>query len=49
MVFVELTPFSAFRAENWTDDEFRELQRFLLAEPDAGVLMRGGARLRKLR
>lgn len=49
MVFVELTPFVAFRAEHWSDDELRALQSFLLVSPDAGDLIRGGAGLRKLR
>ena len=49
MVFVELTPFVAFRATQWSDDEFRALQSFLLVSPDAGDLIRGGGGLRKLR
>ncbi|HEY1437862.1 MAG TPA: type II toxin-antitoxin system RelE/ParE family toxin [Casimicrobiaceae bacterium] len=49
MVFVELTPFIAFREEGWTDDDLRALQSFLLVSPDAGALIRGGAGLRKLR
>ena len=28
MVFVELTPFVAFREEHWTDDDLRALQSF---------------------
>ncbi len=49
MVFVELTPFVAFRDEYWTDEELRALQSFLLVSPEAGALIRGGAGLRKLR
>ena len=49
MVFVELTPFIAFRREHWTDEDLRSLQNFLLATPDAGNVIRGGAGLRKLR
>lgn len=49
MVFVELTPFVAFRTEYWTDDDLRALQSCLLVSPDAGALIRGGAGLRKLR
>lgn len=49
MVFVELTPFVAFRAEHWTDEDLRALQSYLLASPDAGDLFRGGSGLRKLR
>jgi mRNA-degrading endonuclease RelE of RelBE toxin-antitoxin system len=49
MVFVELTPFVAFRDEYWTDEDLRALQSFLLVSPRAGDLIRGGAGLRKLR
>lgn len=49
MVFVELTPFVAFRSEHWSDEELRALHSFLLVSPDAGDLIRGGAGLRKLR
>ena len=49
MLFVELTPFIAFRAENWPDEEFTALQNFLLAQPDAGDLIQGAGGLRKLR
>jgi hypothetical protein len=34
MVFVELTPFIAFRTEQWSDEDLRSLQNFLLATPD---------------
>jgi hypothetical protein len=49
MVFVELTPFIAFRREYWTDEDLRALQSFLFASPAAGDLIRGGSGLRKLR
>ena len=49
MVFVEMTPFVAFRDEHWTDDDLRALQSFLLVSPDSGALIRGGSGLRKLR
>lgn len=49
MVFVELTPFIAFRAEWWSDEDLRGLQNFLLAAPDAGDVIPGGSGLRKLR
>lgn len=49
MVFVELTPFVAFRAEHWTDEDLRALQSYLLVSLDAGDLIRGGSGLRKLR
>ena len=49
MVFVELSPFVAFRREYWTDEDLRALQIFLLVSPDAGDVIRGGSGLRKLR
>ncbi len=49
MVFVELTPFIAFRTEHWSDEDLRGLQNFLLASPDAGAVIPGGSGLRKLR
>jgi len=56
MVFVELTPFVAFRKEYWTDEDLRAMQNFLLVTPDGGGLRklrwsaqgrgkRGGARV----
>lgn len=49
MIFVELTPFIAFRTAHWTDEDLRGLQSHLLANPDAGDVIRGSAGLRKLR
>ena len=49
MVFIELSPFVAFRAEYWSDEDLRGLQNLLLARPDAGDVIRGGSGLRKLR
>ena len=49
MIFVELTPFVAFRKEYWTDEYLRAMQNVLLVTPDAGDLIRGGSGLRKLR
>jgi hypothetical protein len=49
MVFIELSPFIEFRTENWSDEDLRRLQNFLLLQPDAGDVIRGGAGLRKLR
>ena len=49
MVFVELTPFIAFRTEQWSDEDLRSLQNFLLATPDAGDVIPGASGLRKLR
>ena len=49
MIFVELTPFVAFRTAHWTDEDLRNLQNFLLAAPHAGDVIRGASGLRKLR
>ena len=49
MVFVELTPFIAFRTDQWGDEDLRSLQNFLLTTPDAGDVIPGGSGLRKLR
>jgi hypothetical protein len=49
MIFVELTPFIAFRVAHWTDDELRELQNHLLDNPSAGDVIRASGGLRKLR
>jgi hypothetical protein len=49
MIFVGLTPFIAFRNEQWSDEDLRSLQNFLLATPDAGDVIPGGSGLRKLR
>ena len=49
MIFVELTPFAAFRAAFWSDDDLRSLQNFLMLSPEAGDVIPGGSGLRKLR
>ena len=49
MVFIELSPFVAFRDEHWNDDEFRRFQVALMQSPKAGDVIRGGGGLRKLR
>ena len=49
MVFIELPPFIAFAEDWWSDDDIRRLQNVLVARPDAGDVIRGGAGLRKLR
>jgi len=48
MVFVELTPFIAFRTEQWSDEDLRGLQNFLLATEDASDVIPRGSGLRKL-
>ena len=49
MVCIELTPFQAFRRDNWTDEDLRGLQSVLIEHPDAGPLIPGAGGLRKLR
>lgn len=49
MVFIELSPFVAFRDEHWNDDEFGRFQAALIQSPKAGDVIRGGGGLRKLR
>ena len=49
MVFIELTPFIAFREKYWTDEDLSDLQRHLIVSPDEGDLIPGGAGIRKLR
>lgn len=48
-VFVELPSFERHRGEHLTDDEFASLQQALMANPQAGDLIRGTGGLRKIR
>lgn len=47
MVFVELPLFRKYLT--FTDDELRAVQNAIIADPEAGDLIRGGGGLRKLR
>ena len=49
MVFVELTPFIAFRVGQWSDEDLRSLQNFLLAKPDAGDVIPGDLTLKQIK
>ncbi len=49
MHFVETPYFTRFCEGHCSDDELRELQTLLMAQPEAGDLMRGTRGLRKLR
>lgn len=49
MVFVELTPFVAFREAHWDDENLCSLQNHLLKTPDIGDVIPGGGGVRKLR
>lgn len=48
-VFVELPPFQRWRPEYLTDDEFRELQTALMANPKGAPVIPKTGGLRKLR
>lgn len=49
MVFVETTHFTSMVKKYLKDDEYKELQRYLMFHPDAGDLIRGSGGIRKLR
>lgn len=49
MSFVELPGFSKARQSYLTDDEFAELQAYLLVTTDAGDVVPGSGGCRKLR
>ncbi len=49
MEFIETSGFSAIREEYFTDLDFHLLQLFLMANPDAGAVIRGTGGLRKMR
>jgi len=47
--FVELPAFERLRASYLSDEEFAALQQALMAQPEAGDVIRGAGGLRKLR
>jgi len=47
--FIELPPFERLREHYLSDDEYRALQYTLLAQPDAGDVIKGTGGLRKIR
>ena len=49
MVIIETTIFTRQVRKLLSDDEYKELQSFLVRYPDAGVLLISGSGLRKLR
>jgi hypothetical protein len=49
MVFYELPAFAKFREDYLDDDAFKQLQNVLIANPDAGAIIKGTGGLRKLR
>ena len=48
-VFIETKLFSRLAEDHLSDDEYKELQQSLIANPEAGDLIRGSGGLRKLR
>jgi hypothetical protein len=48
-IFVELPPFLKYRPDYLNDEEFRGLQNFLMANPEAGDVIEGTGGLRKIR
>lgn len=49
MVFIETVLFTKHLPYYLKDDEYRQLQNFLIEQPDAGALIQGTGGLRKLR
>lgn len=49
VLIVETSVFTRRIAECMSDDEYREMQRFLICNPSAGVVIPGSGGLRKLR
>ena len=49
MLFQETSFFTRRIAEIMSDDEYGELQKFLIANPGSGVLIPGGGGIRKIR
>lgn len=49
MIFIESPVFSADLLELLSDDEYSALQRYLVANPDAGDVIQGTGGLRKVR
>lgn len=49
MVFVETHLFTNLVKKYLDDDVYRELQQYLINQPDAGDIIRGGGGIRKLR
>jgi hypothetical protein len=48
-VFIEAAAFDSVRAHYLDDDEYGELQQFMMQNPEAGAIVRGSGGVRKLR
>lgn len=49
MVFVETPPFTRLLGDYLNDDEYRELQQYLLENPQTGSVIQGTGGVRKMR
>ena len=49
MVFIETSQFTHWLTRYLKDDEYRELQSYLMEHPEAGVIIKGGGGIRKIR
>jgi hypothetical protein len=49
MVFIETSAFSHYIQKLLTDDQYSELQRYLIRYPDAGAIIQASGGLRKIR
>jgi hypothetical protein len=49
ITFIETSLFTSLVSEYLTDDEYREMQNYLIVRPDAGNLIQGSGGIRKLR
>jgi hypothetical protein len=47
-VFIESAAFDRVRASYLDDDEYSELQEFMMQNPDSGAIIRGSGGVRKL-
>lgn len=49
MVFVETSLFSKLLGSYLSDEEYRQLQNYLMEHPDSGAVIRGSGGVRKIR
>ena len=48
-MFIESAAFERLRANYLDDDQYSELQQFMMQRPEAGAMVRGSGGVRKLR
>lgn len=49
MIFIETILFTKYCSQYLSDEEYREMQNFLIGNPEAGSVIQGTKSLRKLR